>query len=56
MLSAYLFCLLAGAVLISMSLNEQGETDGEGGQLSILFSTPFWSFGLAGFGLCGLLM
>ena len=28
----------------------------DGGILSILFSKPFWSFGLAGFGLSGLLM
>ena len=56
MLNAYLFCLLAGMVLISLSLNDDGGVDGEGGQLSLLFSTPFWSFGLTGFGLCGLLI
>ena len=56
MLNAYLFCLLAGVVLISLSLNDDGGVDGEGGPLSLLFSTPFWSFGLTGFGLSGLLM
>ena len=56
MLNAYLFCLLAGIVLISLSVNDDGGGDGEGGPLSLLFSTPFWSFGLTGFGLCGLLM
>ena len=56
MLNAYLFCLLAGMVLISLSLNDDGGGDGEGGPLSLLFSTPFWSFGLTGFGLSGLLM
>ena len=55
MLNAYLFCLLAGMVLISLSLNDDGSGDGEGGPLSLLFSTPFWSFGLTGFGLSGLL-
>ena len=56
MLIAYLFCLLAGVVLISLSLDNDGGFDGEGGHLSLLFSTPFWSFGLTGFGLCGALM
>ena len=56
MFNAYLFCLLAGMVLISLSLNDDGSGDGEGGPLSLLFSTPFWSFGLTGFGLSGLLM
>ena len=56
MLNAYLFCLLAGMVLISLSLNDDASGDGEGGPLSLLFSTPFWSFGLTGFGLSGLLM
>ena len=56
MLTAYLFCLLSGMVLISLSLNDDGGVDGEGGPLSLLFSTPFWSFGLTGFGLSGLLM
>ena len=56
MLSAYLFCLVAGMVLISLSLNDDRSGDGEGGALSLLFSTPFWSFGLTGFGLSGLLM
>ena len=56
MLNAYLFCLLSGMVLISLSLNDSDSGDGEGGPLSLLFSTPFWSFGLTGFGLSGLLM
>ena len=56
MFNAYIFCLISGIVLISLSLNEDGGGDGEGGSLSLLFSTPFWSFGLAGFGLSGLLM
>jgi len=53
---AYLICLLAGLVLISLSLDNDSGLDGEGGNLSLLFSTPFWSFGLTGYGLCGLLM
>ena len=53
---AYLVCLLAGLVLISLSLDNDSGLDGEGGNLSVLFSTPFWSFGLTGYGLCGLLM
>ena len=56
MLLSYLFCLTAGIALIGLSLSDDGALDGEGGALSILFSTPFWSFGLAGFGLCGVLM
>ena len=56
MLPAYLVCLISGMVLISLSLNDDGGVDGEGGPLSLLFSTPFWSFGLTGFGLSGLLM
>ena len=56
MLIAYLVCLLAGCILISLSLDNEGGFDGEGGYLSLLFSTPFWSFGLTGFGLCGVLM
>jgi len=56
MLNAYLFCLISGMVLISLSLNDDDGVDGEGGPLSLLFSTPFWSFGLTGFGLSGLLM
>ena len=56
MLNAYLFCLLSGMVLISLSLNDADSGDGQGGPLSLLFSTPFWSFGLTGFGLSGLLM
>ena len=57
MLNAYLFCLLSGLVLINLSLNDDGGGgNGEGGALSLLFSTPFWSFGLTGFGLSGLLM
>jgi membrane protein implicated in regulation of membrane protease activity len=59
----YLFCLIAGGVLITLSI--AGEADGdlgaapdiaEGGHAAVLFSTSFWSFGLAGFGLCGLLL
>ena len=58
----YLFCLIAGGVLITLSI--AGEADGdlgapdiaEGGNAVVLFSTSFWSFGLAGFGLCGLLL
>ena len=52
----YLVCFLAGLVLISLSLDNDGGAEGEGGNLSLLFSAPFWSFGLTGFGLCGLLM
>ena len=55
----YLICLIAGAVLVSLSLNDGDDplsADGSGGNLAILFSTPFWSFGLFGFGLSGLLM
>ena len=56
MLLSYLFCLTAGIALISLSLSDDGALDGEGGALSVLFSTPFWSFGLSGFGLSGVLM
>ena len=58
MLLTYLFCLLAGGVLIALSLDGDSgaDADGAGGNLSLLFSTPFWSFGLCGFGLCGLLL
>ena len=59
MVWTYSFCLVAGAVLIAFSLDNEGDGldgDGSGGNLSMLFSTPFWSFGLCGFGLCGLLM
>ena len=56
MLLSYLFCLTAGIALISLSLSDDAALDGEGGPLSILFGTPFWSFGLAGFGLSGVLM
>ncbi len=59
MVWTYSFCLFAGAVLIALSLNNDGgelDGDGLGGNLSLLFSTPFWSFGLCGFGLSGLLM
>ena len=56
MLLTYLFCFAAGIALISLSLSDDGALDGEGGALSILFSTPFWSFGLTGFGLSGVLM
>ena len=57
----YLICLIAGALLVCLSLSE-GESDGgidaigTGGVVTVLFSTPFWSFGLCGFGLSGLLM
>ena len=61
MFLTYLFCLLSGGVLIALSLagdsNSDGfEGDGEGGTLSVLFSTSFWSFSLSGFGLCGVLL
>lgn len=58
MLLTYLFCLIAGGVLIGLSLDDSGALDGDGsgGNLTILFSTPFWSFGLFGFGFCGLLL
>ena len=61
MLLTYLFCLLSGGALIALSLagdsNSDGfEGDGEGGTLSVLFSTSFWSFSLSGFGLCGVLL
>ena len=64
MIWTYSFCLVAGAVLIAFSLDNDGnglegggfDGDGSGGNLSLLFSTPFWSFGLCGFGLSGLLM
>ena len=45
MLTTYLVCPLAGAVLISLSLDNDGGVDGEAGNLSLLFSTPFWSSG-----------
>ena len=59
MIWTYCFCLVAGGVLIALSLDNDGggfDGDGMGGSLSLLFSTPFWSFGLCGFGLCGLLI
>ncbi len=59
MVWTYSFCLVAGAVLIALSLDNEGsglDGDGVGGNLSLLFSTPFWSFGLCGFGMCGLLI
>ena len=61
MFLTYLFCLLSGGALIALSLagdsNSDGfEGDGEGGTLSVLFSTSFWSFSLSGFGLCGVLL
>ena len=60
----YLFCLLAGGVLIALSIagdSDVPDGDGvtgiaEGGHPAVLFSTSFWSFSLAGFGLCGLLL
>lgn len=64
MTGTYLFCLLAGGVLITLSIvGESGTADGdgvtgiaEGGNAAVVFSTSFWSFSLAGFGLCGLLL
>ena len=58
MLLTYLFCLIAGGVLIGLFLDDSGALDGDGsgGNLTILFSPPFWSFGLFGFGFCGLLL
>ena len=61
MFLTYLFCLLSGGVLIALSLagdssSDGFEGDGEGGTLSVLFSTSFWSFSLSGFGLCGVLL
>ena len=58
MLLTYLICLVAGIVLIALALEDEGGLggDGGGGNLTLLFSTPFWSFGLFGFGLCGLLL
>ena len=57
MLVTYLFCLVSGGILITLSLSQDSgfDSDGSGGQLTLLFSTPFWSFSLFGFGLCGLL-
>ena len=60
----YLFCLLAGGVLITLSIagdSDVPDGDGvtgiaEGGHPAVLFSTSFWSFSMAGFGLCGLLL
>ena len=45
MLLTYLFCLLAGGVLIALSLDGDSgaDADGAGGNLSLLFSTPFLS-------------
>jgi len=61
MVVTYLFCLVAGGILIALSLSGDNssdgfEGDGEGGSFTLLFSTSFWSFGMAGFGLCGLLI
>ena len=57
MLLAYLFCLVSGGILITLSLTSDSgfDSDGAGGQLTLLFSTPFWSFSLCSFGLFGLL-
>ena len=57
MILAYLFCLVSGGILITLSLTSDSgfDNDGTGGQLTLLFSTPFWSFSLCSFGLCGLL-
>ena len=60
----YLFCLIAGGVLITLSIagdSDVPDGDGvtgiaEGGNPAVLFSTSFWSFSMAGFGLCGLLL
>ena len=59
----YLFCLIAGGVLITLSIAGDADADlegaagiAEGGNPAVLFSTSFWSFGLAAFGLCGLLL
>ena len=64
----YLFCLIVGGVLITLSLAGDAEANldvgfdanaggiAEGGNPAVLFSTSFWSFGLACFGLCGLLL
>ena len=61
----YVFCLIAGGVLIMLSIAGESDSmiDGdaasgiaEGGNPAVLFSTSFWSFSLAGFGLCGLLL
>jgi membrane protein implicated in regulation of membrane protease activity len=61
MLITYLFCFLAGSLLILLAIaaGDDGDLeggDGAGGAFSILLSTPFWSFAMAGFGLCGLLI
>ena len=57
MILAYLFCLVSGGILITLSLTSDSgfDNDGTGGQLTLLFSTPFWSFSLCSFGLFGLL-
>lgn len=61
----YLVCLIAGGILITLSIAGESDSvlDGEvatgiaeGGNPAVLFSTSFWSFSLAGFGLCGLLL
>jgi len=58
MLTTYLLCLIAGGVLIALALDGEGDLsgDGSGGNLTLLFNTPFWSFGLFGFGFSGLLL
>ncbi|MFQ6538218.1 MULTISPECIES: hypothetical protein [Aphanothece] len=61
MVITYLFCFLAGSLLIVLAIASGADADldggdGMGGPFSILLSTPFWSFGMAGFGLCGLLI
>ena len=58
MLITYVLCLIAGGVLIALALDSDGDLsgDGSGGNLTILFNTPFWSFGLFGFGFSGLLL
>lgn len=64
MIWTYLFCLVAGGILIAFSIAGDADSDvsgdGEGvangGHASLIFSTSFWSFSLAGFGLCGVLL
>ena len=61
----YLFCFLAGGLLIALAIASGSDGalegggfdggDGQGGPFTVLLGTPFWSFGLCGFGLCGLL-
>ena len=56
--------LVAGGILIAFSIAGDADSDvsgdGEGvangGYASLIFSTSFWSFSLAGFGLSGVLL